>query len=306
VTQFRPISPDDGRAVFDVFYDAIGEIDRRNEDPNAWVADDKAMRVEAWAGWRSLFEHVAVTSDLGWLAEAEGGEVVGYARSIRRGDDRELTEFFVRPGHQGAGLGRELLARAFPRETGVSRSIIATLEPGALGRYLRTGLGIHGMIGFLGGRPSESGLTPDAGLRVEAMTGSPDETEAIGALDEATLGRRREVDHGWLRLTRNGLCYRRGDRLVGYGYVGRDSGRCGPFLAADAADLIPMLADAEARAVRAGVESVGFWVPLSNVTAVQHLLGRGYRLDRFLAALFADRPIDGLDRYVVTSPPFFV
>jgi hypothetical protein len=44
------------------------------------------------------------------------------------------------------------------------------------------------------------------------------------------------------------------------------------------------------------MEFVGFWVPLSNTTAAQHLLARGHRLDRFLAAMFASRPMLGLDR----------
>jgi GNAT superfamily N-acetyltransferase len=309
VTRFRPIGAQDGRAVFDVFYDAIADVDRRLGDPNAWDPADDAMREDAWAGWRALFDHVGATSDLGWLAEADG-VVTGYARSIRRGASRELTEFFVLPGHQGAGIGRQLLARAFPAEPGVHRSIIATLEPSALARYLRTGLGIHTMIAYLEHVPAEAGLPTDERLEVQPMTGSPEETAEIGGLDVAALGHGRDVDHGWLRSHRDGLTFRDGGRLVGYGYVGRGSGnigtRSGPVLAEDASMQPALLAEIERRAARLGFATLGFWLPLTNTVAVGHLLARGFRIDRFLAAFFADAPLPGGDRYVITSPPFFL
>ncbi len=52
-----------------------------------------------------------------WVAEDDAGRLIGYARSIERGAGYglfELSEFFVRPGHQSAGVGRALLERAFP------------------------------------------------------------------------------------------------------------------------------------------------------------------------------------------------
>jgi hypothetical protein len=39
--------------------------------------------------------------------------------------------------------------------------------------------------------------------------------------------------------------------------------------------------------------------------AIDHLLGRGFRVDPFVMLYFTDGPVDGLDRYVLTSPPFF-
>jgi GNAT superfamily N-acetyltransferase len=302
MTAFRPIEREDGRAIFDVFYEAVADVDRRLGSPDAWDPGDDAMRSQAWDASRSLFDHLAATSDLGWLAEADDGAVVGYARSIRRGDSRELTEFFVRPGRQGGGIGGELLARAFPAEPGVRRSIIATLELPALGRYLRTGLTVRTMAGFFSRAPETP--DPDPGLEAVEMTGSSDEVTAIGSLDEALLGQRRDLDHEWLRSNRRGWLYHREGRLAGYGYGGGRN--AGPAAAVDAATMPPILAHLESAAATTGTSTTGFWVPLLNGDAVRHLLGRGYRLDRFLAALFSDRPIDGLDRYVITSPPFFL
>ena len=72
-----------------------------------------------------------------WFAEDEAtGEAIGYARSILRDGVRELTEFFVLPEAQGAGVGRGLLARAFPADGARHRAIVATMDPRAIARYL--------------------------------------------------------------------------------------------------------------------------------------------------------------------------
>ena len=47
-----------------------------------------------------------------WVAEADG-EIVGFALSWVCGDLWFLAELFVAPGHQGRGVGNELLARTF-------------------------------------------------------------------------------------------------------------------------------------------------------------------------------------------------
>ena len=70
-------------------------------------------------------------------------------------------------------------------------------------------------------------------------------------------------------------------------------------------DLPAMLAEGEAAAAARGHDTITFDLPMSARAAVDHLLGRGFRVDPFVMLLFTDGPIDGLDRYVLTSPPFF-
>ncbi len=53
---------------------------------------------------------------------------------------QELTEFFVSPHQQSAGVGRELLLRAFPKSVARYRTIIATLDERALYRYIKLGM----------------------------------------------------------------------------------------------------------------------------------------------------------------------
>jgi hypothetical protein len=50
---------------------------------------------------------------------------------------------------------------------------------------------------------------------------------------------------------------------------------------------------------------VTFDLSLVARAGFDHLLARGFRLDPFLMLYFTDGPSDRLDRYVLTSPPFF-
>ncbi|MEO5885259.1 MAG: hypothetical protein ABIQ58_07095, partial [Candidatus Limnocylindrales bacterium] len=78
-----------------------------------------------------------------------------------------------------------------------------------------------------------------------------------------------------------------------------------PYAALEAADVPVLLADAETAAASAGHESVTFDLALTARTAWDHVLGRGLRIDPFVMLYFTDGPTDGMDRYVLTSPPFF-
>lgn len=300
--RYRRGSPADTRAVHAVFIEAVNEIDRRLGTADAFEPGDTAAIEADWTKRRSLFEHLGASADEWWIAEDEAG-IVGYARSIMRGGLRELTEYFVVPGRQGGGVGRGLLDRAFPADGADHRAIIATFELPALARYLRLGLGTRGVICNLYRRPEAVEVETD--LAAEPVPAASDAATlgALAEIDLAVLGHRRDADHAWLLADRQGVLYRRGGRVVGYGYVGAYSG---PFAALDPADLPAMLADAESRAAAAGLEEFGLWLPLVNASLAGTLLDRGYRLDPFLVVVLADAPMGGLDRYVVTSPPFFL
>jgi GNAT superfamily N-acetyltransferase len=136
---FRPATLDDSFTVFKIFETSITDLSRRLGVMAITEGDDPAVLAELWQRRQPLFEHLARTADQFWLAE-QAGQAVGYARSIIREEVRELTEFFVLPGQQSAGVGRELLARAFPPDKVARRVIIATSDPRALARYLKTGV----------------------------------------------------------------------------------------------------------------------------------------------------------------------
>jgi ribosomal protein S18 acetylase RimI-like enzyme len=74
-----------------------------------------------------------------WVA-VEAGEVIGFSSLLVEGDDAELTDLFVDPGHIGSGVGRALWDRmvATGQEKGVTRMRIEA-DPYAEPWYLKRG-----------------------------------------------------------------------------------------------------------------------------------------------------------------------
>ena len=71
-------------------------------------------------------------------------------------------------------------------------------------------------------------------------------------------------------------------------------------------DFPAVLAHAETHMQALGAESVDFEVPLINRFAIDHFLRRGYRMEGWVASIMSDGPFGRLDRYLGTSPPFFL
>jgi len=302
-TRYRRALPEDTQALHDVFFESIAEVDRRLGSVEAVDPSDPLVRAESWAKWRPIFEHVTATADASWLGEDADGTVLGYARSIRRDDMRELTEFFVRPGAQARGIGGELLRRAFPAEGVRHRTIVATLELAALSRYMRTGLTARCLVLYLSTTPRDLALKTD--LEIVPMTSSEPAAVSVDEIDRQLLGHTRRIDHEWLLTAgeRAGFVFLREGDPVAYGYVGP---RSGPVAALHREDTVAVLSILENRAAAMATPDIAFYVPSLNEEAIAHLLGRGYRMDPFIATFFSDDPNIALDRYLITSPPFFM
>lgn len=301
MTRYRRASPVDSRVCFEIFQEAIEDLGRRT----GGAADATADAPDPWAVRRPLFDHLAATGDAWWIAEDQpDGRAVGYARSIVRDGVRELTEFFVRPSAQSAGAGRALLARAFGPEGARHRAIIATIDPRAIARYLRTGLDVRATIVGMEATPRPVSIATD--LTREPIDPDTIDLAALAWIDRALLDLRRDQDHAWFARERVGWLYRRAGQPAGYAYHPRRPTWGGPYAALDPADLPTLLADAESAAAAAGHGTLTFDVPLPARSAVDHLLQRGFRVDPFVMLFFSDAPADGLDRYVLTSPPFFL
>ncbi len=300
MTHYRAGTRADTRACFDIFQIAVDDLGRRTGGgANATAGDPNAFETR-----RPLFEHLASTADEWWIAEEDvGGRPVGYARSILRDGVRELTEFFVLPDAQSGGVGRGLLERAFPAEGARHRAIVATIDPRAIARYLRAGL--DGRVPLVGweGVPRDERLATD--LDRERIEPDDPPLDALAGIDRVILGFRRDEDHRWLAGQRPGWMYRRGGAPVAYGYHPTRPVWGGPYAALAPADLPVLMADGEAAAAAAGHATVTFDLALTARPGIDHLLGRGFRVDPFVMLFFTDGPVDGLDRYVLTSPPFF-
>lgn len=298
---FRRGTLDDGEAAYAVLVEAFADQDRRRgiaEADNTWC--DPAKVAEHWARFRPFSEHVASTAEQYWVAERDD-EIIGFARAILYDGMRELTEFFVLPDHQDAGVGRELLARAFPSEGVRRRSVIASGDLRALVRYLKAGVYPRFPIYTFLAQPRPVAVETD--LAIEPVAPNAGAIAAVRAIDDSILGFSRDAVHEFLMSRRPVFLHRRGDRVVGYGYVG---GGAGPIALLDADDFPAVLAHGEAQAAARGEEVLRFNVPLVNRAAVSHLLGRGFRLEDFLMHFMCDEPFGSFDRYISTSPALFL
>jgi ribosomal protein S18 acetylase RimI-like enzyme len=290
-------TPQDGQAAYRVLWESANDLARRIG------ADQIPGSVESsYASFQTLFEHLTETAAEFWVAVDPSGEVVAYARSIEHGGFFELTEFFVLPGRQSAGLGRKLLERAFPSDRGELRVIVATTDVRALGAYIKIGMTartpIVSMIGpamqpTIGDSPPAARVPPTDEALVE-----------IATLDQKIAGFDRGPTLQWMAETREAILFRDANRAIGYAFVSPRG--VGPIGALDPADLPPILDEVLRRASQAGMETVTFEVPMSNGIALRHLLGRGLRVDPFLTILLSNRDFGRMDRYVANSPPIFL
>ena len=288
---------DDGFATYRVLREAVNDLAARiGADPIPGDAESNYGRIEP------LFRHLAESAAEFWVAQDGSDRVVAYARSIEHGPFFELTEFFVLPEYQSAGLGRQLLDRAFPQDRGELRVIVATTDVRALSRYLKAGMTASTPILSLIGP-----VLPSSGSDASWGKSVAEEGRAlaeIAELDRRIAGFDRESVLPWLAESREAIVFRRGDRPVGYAFVGARG--VGPIGAADTADLPAILDEVLQRAPGVGLETVSFEVPMTNGVALRHLLGRGLTIDPFLTLLLSSREFGQMDRYIAHSPPIFL
>jgi GNAT superfamily N-acetyltransferase len=295
---YRQATLEDTHTMFQIFEQSIMDLGDRLGVMTITGGDDPAVREQLWIRRRSLVEHLTRTAEHCWLAEING-EAIGYARTIFRGGIRELTDFFVLPGQQSAGVGRELLGRAFPLDGADHRVIIATVDTRALARYLKSGVYPRSPIYYFERKPEP--VTVETDLVIKPSEASPETLAILGAIDQVILGYRRDVDHTWLLEHRQGYVYYRDGQPVGYSYLGDSTG---PVALLTDSDFPAVLAHAEKEAAEQE-RTFGVEVPLINQAAVDYLLARGFQMETFMAYFMNDAPFGKYENYIFTSPPFF-
>ena len=294
---YRRATPNDAVACHELMWASVTDLGRRQGSLLEGTADD-------W--WRSsepLQRLLARIATEWWVAEETGsGRLAGFARSIERDGLMELTEFFVRPDQQSRGVGKALLERAFPAGRGTVRSIIATSDVRAQARYYAADTVGRFPLYTLGGVPDDMG--PMSSVTAESIDGAR-AIDAQRAVEGAVLGHRRSDDEvHWLLDRRQGHLYRRGDRVIGFSFVGRDG--AGPMAALDESDLPAILLHVEGLARSLGLERLELQMPAPNAVGIRHLMGRGFRFDSWINILMSDRPFGQFDRFIPFSPPLFL
>lgn len=291
---------EDSFLCFQIFISSVEDLSRRiGASSDAGDGDEEKVQ-ELWQHRRGLFEHLAENSDNFWIAEVEGG-AVGYARSILRDGVRELTEFFVLPGEQSAGVGRELLAKALPEEANKNRFLIATLDTRAQMRYMKAGFLARFPVCHFSTTPQIREFESD--IQFESLSELPEVLENLAAIDRDILGYERNIEHRWLMKDRKGFLYRRNGKFLGYGYVGFHAG---PFALLDNTAFPDVLAHAESESATAGYPYFGMEIPMMNQHGVNCFVERGYKLDSFYEFFMAEQAFGKFEQYIFTSPPFFV
>jgi GNAT superfamily N-acetyltransferase len=170
-----------------------------------------------------------------WLAE-EADQILGFAFSWVCGDLWFLAQLFVCPGHQGRGIGRELLRLAFKHAINAKAAVRALITPAfnsvSQGLYVRHGLfprcSIYSfsverddLIRRLSSKEQE--------LRCTQIVNAPSHLDHLARIDACALGVSRTKHHRFLLNdgTSRGVMLYADDECVGYTYVAE--GNIGPL-----------------------------------------------------------------------------
>ena len=289
---------EDSQAVFQVFVRAIMDYSNRMGVMAITGGEDPDVLESLWKRRKSMFEFLAHDASQFWVAE-RAGEIIAYARSIEHDGLQELTEFFVSPDQQSAGVGSELLSRAFPKTKARYRTIIATLDERALYRYMKAG--VYGRFAFKHFYRKAEKVNVETDLIIEPMQRRL-HMDAMNRIDRNIIKHVRESVHRWIQTTRDGFVYKRNEEIVGYGYVGSSSG---PFAVLDGNDFPAILAHAESRMAEQE-KDFGAETPLINTKAIQYFIERKYQIDSFSAIFMSNVSFGKFENYLGFSPEFFM
>jgi GNAT superfamily N-acetyltransferase len=186
------------------------ELDTRTRPPS-WPAP--VLRPASRSGgWIARTAHLLTTDPGGcWVAEDETG-LLGVAVSFRRELMWIVAAFAVRPGVQGQGIGRPLLAAAGQHARGCLRGMLsASTDPKALRLYRDAGFVLHPQM-FLSGTVDRSTIP----LVEKVREGGPGDVELMDSLDRRTRGAAKGVDHALLQSSLRLLV---SDTSTGSGYA---------------------------------------------------------------------------------------
>jgi GNAT superfamily N-acetyltransferase len=295
---YRAGTVEDSYDVFQLFVKTIMDYGERMNVMAITGGNDPQVLASIWNRRQSMFEFLARSAAQFWVAERDG-KIIAYARSLEHDGLQELTEFFVLPDQQSAGVGGELLARAFPVTDAHYRTIIATLDERALYRYLKSGVYGRFPLKYFYRKAEQVNIESD--LEIEPLQLEA-HMDALDRIDLEILEHTRGHLHRWIAGARDGFIYRRNWQIVGYGYVGSSSG---PFAVLDENDFPAVLAHAESRMAEQG-KDFGAQTALINSKAIRYFIDRKYQIDSFSAIFMSNVPFGRFENYLFFSPEFFM
>lgn len=260
----RTASEKDVGTCSDLFFASYNDLHRRyghpQEDPG-----DRGWLVEG-------LRHLLRTDPSGTVLAVRGEQPMGFATAYRRETFWFLSFLFVAPDAQGGGVGRALLEALVPLGSdALTRALVVeSFQPVSTGLYASHGIVPLSLRYWLEGLP-DPGRLPDLPHELETEDLTTEDLPEVDTLDRLRLGYARPEDHRWwLSIRPTGRAFRRGGRLVGYGYRAEDGDVC-PALGWDEDTLCAVVADL----IRDAPEPSAASVPLyGNARGVFRMLVR--------------------------------
>jgi ribosomal protein S18 acetylase RimI-like enzyme len=242
-----------------------------------------------------------------WVAE-DDGEIVGFALSWVCGSLWFLAELFVAPGHQGRGVGNELLARTFEhaRKAGATNKSLITFTFNVVsqGLYIRHGLFPRLPI-YLVSATRDTLRTSLSGekLRTTPIEPKSSHLRTLTQFDVSALGISREKHHRYLYNdgTMKGVFLHDGDDCIGYAYTST-IGHVGPLAVAQ-----PHLMEAAFRTAVDLVAAGGAVQASAFLPGVSEALGIALKHHMRIACpmvLVSTRDFGDWTRYLPRNPGF--
>jgi len=147
-----------------------------------------ASRADSWV---ARTEHFLRTDPGGcWVAE-DGSGMVGMVTSVNRELTWILATYAVRPGLQGQGLGKALLAVALEHGRGCLRGMLSSSsDPRAVRRYRLAGFTLHPQMYFSGTVDRNAIPVVD-----KVRDGSASDFDLMDSIDRRTRGAAHGPDH---------------------------------------------------------------------------------------------------------------
>jgi ribosomal protein S18 acetylase RimI-like enzyme len=243
-----------------------------------------------------------------WVAEADG-DIVGFAFSWVCGDLWFLAELFVAPGHQGAGIGNELLARTFEhaRKSGASNKALITFTFNVVsqGLYIRHGLYPRTPIYFFNAKSDALKMQRwDDALHCTSIEQTDAHLGRLAQIDADVLGISREKHHRLLLndATMKGVFLQSQEDCLGYAYVSV-AGHIGPLAVTRRSAMDGAFRIALSLAAASGASQVSAFLPGASDAALASAVECGMRIT-FPMVLLSSREFGDWTRYLPRNPGF--
>ena len=286
--RYREARTEDMPACVDLFIESVSDLLRRHNMPVDTPQPERTL---------AFYQH-SLSTGVFHVAEAEG-KLAALACALVRDHLWFLAGFWARPGFQKQHVGMNVLRRVWNagKEARATHFFVwSSFDLPAMAAYMKLGMLPGTQILVFEGAPKPE---PRGAMDYKA---EPLKKAFAMAMDETTLGVRREVDHEYFaRQGWQGRQVLRDGHAVGYYYL--EGGSIGPaaWTADEHAEAVLGLACREASDLGAEIR---LRVPGMNHAGLRFAFDTGLRLRGF-AHLLMTAPFGHLERYLPSGPSVF-